>query len=401
MILEFIHSDNSRESINLNLDVPIKNEWINISSKSKLDFIKEFLPAYKSGQKIVLFDSNHKQLLEFHKQNNINDLDSVDKVNDTCQLLFFTSGSSGFPVGAFKSKENLEQELKVLKGLVENYKIKQVIVSVPFVHIYGVLAGLLLPLYLDGVKLIVKDDFLPYEILEEASSNNSLIITTPVFIKALSKINDSKSLTSGLFISSTGPLHIDDVTLFESKFETNLMQLFGSTETGGIAYKFGSSNIWKAMQGVNVSTNEEKLSVSSAFISPYIFSEKITKLEQPFISEDIIELDDDGFILIGRSNKIIKIAGKRISALQIESILEMIDGVEKVIIELVYKKELLRSEQIMITMQSSCKIDKQTIKKRIKKYYGVLTIPFNVKYVDKIDHSAMGKKIIFTTKYST
>ncbi len=119
------------------------------------------------------------------------------------------------------------------------------------------------------------------------------------------------------------------------------------------------------------------------------------QLHQPYTTEDIIELDKDGFILVGRSSKLIKIAGKRISAVQIENILETIPDVNKAIVEIVHKKELLRSEQIIITIEADDKIDKKTIKNKISDYYGVLTIPFSVNYVDKINYSAMGKKLLF------
>jgi acyl-coenzyme A synthetase/AMP-(fatty) acid ligase len=395
MILEYIRRDSSREIININLNKEISDEWINIDSTSKLEFIKKFLPAYHSGQKLIVFDSNHKHLLKFHEDNNINEFDDIKEVNSNSKILFFTSGSSGFPVGAFKTKENLEREVQVLKSLLKKYNIKRVVVTVPFVHIYGVLVGLLLPVYLDDVKLVIKDDFLPYELLEEASFNDTLIVTTPVFIKALSKLNTNSKLTSSLFICSTGPLHIDDATVFEKKFETNLLQLFGSTETGGIAYKFGEKTKWTSLDNVQISIKDDKLNVISPFISPFLLNRKIIKIENSFTTEDIIEQEEDEFTLVGRSNKIIKIAGKRISAVQIESILETLPEVHKAIVELVYKKEMLRSEQIKIILEASSRVDKRIIRQKIRKYYGALTIPFSVKYVEKINYSAMGKKIIF------
>jgi len=396
MIFEYINVDNSREIVSIEDTYNVTDKWININTSTKKEFIKKFLSAYKSNQKIVLFDSNHKQLVDFYNKNDINKLEMINKVNEKSKLLFFTSGSSGFPVGAFKSFDNINEEIKVLHSLVEKYKIKKVVVTVPFVHIYGVLAGLLLPLSLDNITLVVKEDFLPYELLDEAKDSGTLVITTPVFIKALSKLSKEINLNKTIFISSTGPLYDDDINLLESKYKTNIMQLFGSTETGGIAYKYGNSLEWTPMKNVEIKlTKENKLSVKSKFISPYIIDNNILKLEQPFITEDIIELKNDNFKLIGRSNKLIKIAGKRISALQIETQLEKINGVKNVVVELVYKKELLRSEQIKILVQSENKLSKKIIKDKLSEAFGVLTIPFTVKYVDNINLSAMGKKIIF------
>jgi len=395
MIFEYINLDASREIIDLEKNLTITPKWNYIQTSNKLDFIKSFIPKYLSGEKIVLFDANHKQLLNFYNNNNINDLAGIDKANKNSKILFFTSGSSGFPVGAFKSKDNLLLEVESLKKIVANRDIKRVVVSVPFVHIYGILAGLLLPMELDNVTLVVKEDFLPYELLQEAMSEDTLVITTPVFIKAMAKLPESKDLSHSLFVSSTAPLALEDVATFEDKYSSSIVQLFGSTETGGIAYKKGQTTEWTALPFVEIQSCDDKLSVKSPFISNYLLNEEIVELEQPYITEDIVEIKNNTFTLIGRSNKLIKIAGKRISATLIENILEEIPEINKAIVSLVYKKELLRSEQILITLEASGEVDKRLIKEKISQYYGIITIPFNLKYVDKINSSAMGKKVIF------
>jgi len=395
MRLEYIHADSSREFIELNQESKAIQEWEYVQTPNKLAFIKSFIPKYMSRQKIVLFDANHKQLLDFYNENSISTIEGVKLLDEDAKILFFTSGSSGFPVGAFKSKTNLESEIKSLKSIIAHREIKRVVVTVPFVHIYGVLAGLLLPLSLGDVTLIVKEDFLPYELIEEAKEKNTLVITTPVFIKALAKLPSSSTIANTLFISSTAPLAREDVINFQAKYNASIMQLFGSTETGGIAYKMGDTQEWTPLDGVTVTQEDDKLSVSSPFISPALLREKIEPLAQPFVTEDIIKIKDEKFTLIGRSNKLIKIAGKRISAQQIENILEEIPEIHKAIVSLVYKKELLRSEQILITLESTQKIEKKVIKEKIAQYYGIITIPFTLKYVEKINYSAMGKKILF------
>lgn len=395
MTLEYIHLGGSREIIDLQKRATITSQWDYIQTSNKLDFIKSFIPKYLSGQKIVLFDANHKQLLDFYNNNNINDLAGIDKANENSKILFFTSGSSGFPIGAFKSDDNLLLEVQSLKKVVVTRDIKRVVVSVPFVHIYGILAGLLLPIELDDITLVVKEDFLPYELLEEALKEDTLVITTPVFIKALAKLPEGKDLSHSLFVSSTAPLALDDVATFEDKYSSSVVQLFGSTETGGIAYKQGRGAEWNVLSGVEVQSSDNKLSVTSPFISNYLLNVELVKLEQPYVTEDIVEIQNNTFTLIGRSNKLIKIAGKRISATQIENILEEIPEINRAVVALVYKKELLRSEQIIITLEASQKVDKRVIKEKISQYYGIITIPFNLKYVEKINYSAMGKKVIF------
>jgi len=395
MTFEYIDSQNKKNRVLLDNNYQATDKWESILTTTKLEFIQKFIPAFKSQQKIVLFDANHKQLLQFYTQNDINNLQGVEKLSNQIKLLFFTSGSSGFPVGAFKSIQNLESEVAALKKIVSKRAIKKVVVTVPFIHIYGVLAGLLLPLSLGDVNLVVKEDFLPYELLEEVKDEDTLVVTTPVFIKALAKVSTELSLKNALFISSTGPLSPEDIESFTTKYETDIMQIFGSTETGGIAYKFNQDERWKPLESVHIKSKDEKLNISSDFVSPFLLKEKIETLHQPYQTEDVVEIEEDGFKLLGRSNKLIKIAGKRISALQIEKILEEIPEINRCIVELIYKKELLRSEQILITIEATNRVQKRVLKEKISQYYGIITIPFNLKYVDKINYSSMGKKVIF------
>lgn len=397
MIISFIDSLGNKNTLDI---IPVgdirRRVFQDIDYTSKKEFLQKFLSLYEAGEKLVLFDKNHRQLQEFYTNNNINHLDNIEGLDEDTQLLFFTSGSSGFPVGAFKTRENLESEVAVLKALVQSrITVKKVVVTVPFVHIYGVLAGILLPLSLGDIEVVVKEDFLPYEILHEIENTDTLVITTPVFIKALTKVQDSKRLDSCLFISSTGPLDEDNIAVFEAKYNTTLLQLFGSTETGGIAFKFSTSREWKPLDGVKIEQYNEKLAISSPFISEYILTKELQKIDQPFVTEDIVKLKEEGFELLGRSNKIIKIAGKRISTMAIELLLEEMEVVQKAVVIVVYKKNLLRSEKMIIYLEAEQQVVKKDIKETISKSYGVLTIPFEIKYVDKINLSAMGKKIIF------
>ena len=395
MILEYIYNNGKRELISLNNEIDANLDWKYLQTLNKLEFIKKFIPKYKSQQKMVLFDANHKQLLEFYNKNNLNEIQDIKNLQESTKLLFFTSGSSGFPIGAFKTKENLQNEVKSLQKLIKHKKIKRVVVTVPFVHIYGVLAGLLLPMALYEITLVIKEDFFPYELLEEVKTADTLVITSPIFIKALAKLTEDVNLQKTLFISSTAPLSIEDIALFEDKYSTNIVQLFGSTETGGIAYKLGRSKQWRPLESVTIDTEDDRLCVKSQFISDYLLKDKLEKVTQPYKTEDIIKLSDNGFELIGRSNKLIKIAGKRISAMQIEKILEEIPEIDKAIVELKYKQELLRSEQILITLVAKKPVEKKVIKKKINQYYGIISIPFSLKYVEQINYSAMGKRVIF------
>ena len=169
-----------------------------ISSSSKEKNAINIIKAYKFNKKTILYDDTNKMLAKKIDKLNLDIFKNKD-----FSMMFFTSGSTGNPVGALKTKTNLEEEIKVFTQLVKQYNIKQVIVTVPFIHIYGALVGLLYPL-INDIDIVLKEHFLPNNLLD-VIEDNSLIVTTPLYIKSLNKISQSKDLKSSVFISSTAP----------------------------------------------------------------------------------------------------------------------------------------------------------------------------------------------------
>ncbi|MEA3498272.1 MAG: AMP-binding protein [Campylobacterota bacterium] len=356
-----------------------------IGSSSKEENSLNIIDSYLSNSKSILFDNTNKTISS--QINNSNIFEKQD-----FSMLFFTSGSTGNPVGAFKTNQNLESEVEVFTKLVEKYKIKSVIVTVPFIHIYGTLVGLLYPL-LNDIDIVLKEHFLPNDLIN-LIDNNSLIVTTPLYIKALNKTNEQKDLNSSIFISSTAPLDKENAKTFCEKFNTNIIQLFGSTETSGIAYKYNDEELWTPLDKVKISTNNKnELNIKSPFVSSVLFENGFKNTDGKIQTFDYIEKSGDKFKLIGRSSKIFKIAGKRYSTVQIENILEDINEISKALVFVDNSDNNLRDEILNITLESSKKFSSLEIKKILKSKLSNLKFSIKLNYVDKIPTNAIGKKL--------
>ncbi|MEA3554851.1 MAG: AMP-binding protein, partial [Campylobacterota bacterium] len=336
------------------------NEIRFINSSSKEQNTIDIIKAYKSNKKTILFDNTNKILSKKLDELNLDIFKNKD-----FSMMFFTSGTTGNPLGALKTKENLEEEIKVFTQLIKQYDIKQVIVTVPFIHIYGTLLGLLFPLF-NNIDIILKEHFLPNNLLE-VIEENSLIVTTPLYIKSLNKITQNKDLKSSLFISSTAPLNSDDTKEFLNKFNTNIIQLFGSTETSGIAYKKDTQVLWTPLDKVNISVNSKnELKIKSPFVSNILFENNFINTKAEIQTFDYVEIEKNKFKLIGRSSKIFKIAGKRYSTIQIENILEEIYEIQKALVFVENNDDKLRDEILNITLESKKEFSSKEIKNILK-----------------------------------
>lgn len=374
-----------------------KNKVSYISSNSKEQNALNIFKSYFSDAKSILFDDTNKLLVEKLKELNI---DSFEQENSTQTIfddkdfsfIYFTSGSTGEATAALKTKQNIISEIKVLSALFEKYNIKKVIVTVPFIHIYGSLTGLFYP-YFNNIDIVLKEHFLPNDLLE-ICDDNSLIVTTPLYIKALNKLSSKKDLSKCLFLSSTAPLEASVAKKFNEKFFCNIMQLFGSTETGGIAYKFNDEILWTPLQSVQIQTNEQnELKVISPFVSKELFENEFKNTNAVIQTFDYIQKHHKQFKLIGRSSKILKIAGKRYSTIQIENILEEQEDIKKALVFVKNDKDSLRGEILDITLESKKEFCKKEIKKLLQSKLSNLKFSIDLKYVDKIPLSSVGKKL--------
>ena len=368
------------------VDASLKNHVVLVPSKSKEENAIEILRAYLSGAKPILYDQENLSLKE-----KIESLDTATFDDIDFSAMFFTSGSTGFPTGAFKSKDNIETDMDALVREFGNFQIEKVVATVPFIHIYGFLAALLLPLKLD-VDLVFKEHFLPHDLLSFAKPHH-LMVTTPLYIKSLLRLDETKDLSETIFISSTGPLPTEIAKEFTDKFNTTLIQLFGSTETGSIAFKKQDDTHWSPFYSVETSLNEEGLlHIKSPFISETLWQEGLTKTGGAIQSFDYATIENGKFQLIGRSSNIVKIAGKRYSTAQIEEILEAIDGIEKALVHVKHNNAELKDEVIQVFLEAKRPITIKELKSAIKQKLGKINLPIELKVVDKISTTLMGKK---------
>ncbi len=375
----------------------LKNKIGYIGTQSKESNALNIFNAYFSEAKAILLDETNRLIVELLKQLNVKCFESDNSKNTLFDdkdfsFMYFTSGSTGYPVGALKSKENIISEINALTLLLEKYAIKKVIVTVPFIHLYGTLLGLMYPL-MNNIDIYLKEHFLPNDLLDMID-DNTMVVTTPLYIKALNKLTQSKDLSKSIFISSTAPLDNESIVTFKERYKADIIQIFGSTETGGIAYKLNDEMSWIPFNGVEISSNEkDELKVKSPFISDILYEEGFKNTKGEIQTFDYVELEEDTFKLIGRSSKIFKLAGKRYSTIQIEHILEEIDSIRKALVFVEIAKDSLRGEYLDITIESDKFFTVKEIKKLLQQQLSNLKFSIKIKVVKHIPTNIVGKML--------
>ena len=389
-----IYNDGRRveEVIDFHGYAPISenSQCVIFESQNKMEQIREILASIHRGDIPLLYDMTMKSSDE--KARYLATL-SISSYLRFSSLIFFTSGTTGNPIGVLKSSKHLMSECETHIEWLGQYKIEQCLVTVPFFHIYGYLFGLAIPLSM-GLDIVTKEDFLPHEILKLCEIKPTLCITNPVFIRAMLRLKGDTNLQNTLFICSSGPLQSDEATRFELKYSTRLIQLYGSSETGGIAIRQGDEILWNPLAGVNIEAHEGVLSVASPYLSDCIFDDVYRTLSNPFKTTDMIEKVDEKFKIIGRASELVKIGGKRLSMVEIENFLETMDGIEDALGFVEYHPSSLRGETLSLYLVGDgAKIDKTVLKKALHDQFGGIHIECKIIMLKALVKTALGKKV--------
>jgi len=258
------------------------------------------------------------------------------------EMVMYTSGTTGEPKAVFKLFLQFENELfELVKVFGDEWISRKVYSTVNHHHIYGLLFTVLLPTATGLPYRRHRIDY-PSE-LASLVNEKAVIASSPAYLKRLAADAD-KPLDfkcSPIIYSSGGPLPEEVARKACELTGFWTMEIYGSTETGGIAYRQSKNGpIWKPFEVCKMSLGENDcLNIKSSYI-----------LEpEGFTTGDLVEIYDDGrFLLKGRADSIVKIEEKRISLPEVEMRLKQTGLVQDVrVVPMVGKRQYLAAAIVL------------------------------------------------------
>ena len=350
--------------------------------------------------------------VEFLTDQNVPDADSIPEIvekspvpdekyfrdvpvldaEETC-IMMFTSGSTGKPKAVpQRMKEFEEDNAFVISKWGKEFVSRKLVTTVSQHHIYGFLFGMSLPFTL-GLPFRRKRIEFPEE-FETLSDENYMIIASPAFLKRTVEIEEKLDLKNPWIFTSGGACSAELAEKTEKVFGFCPLEVYGSTETSGIAYRqqskdglkftpFANAKLWLGDDGC--------LHV----ISPYI------KNPEGFATADLAEFFDDGrFLLKGRSDSIVKIEEKRISLTEVENRLLQTGLVEDVkVIALQNDVRQYLAAAVVLNSEGKKKFEgteKYLVNRYfhdfLMQYFENVVLPKKWRFVEKLPVDVQGKK---------
>ena len=260
-----------------------------------------------------------------------------------------TGGTTGQPRLWQKTAGNLLGEVASHVHALQVETGDHIVATASPHHIYGLLFSVMLPLVSHATVERVSP-FFPQEIaLRIEKTSATILVSTPAHLRAL-----SGSLTSRhqlrLVLSSGAPLSAADAASFFARTGLWPLEVYGSTETGGIAVRRqdGEEACWSPLPRVACRVEDDVLCVRSPFVS----SDARKDQDGFFSTADLAQERLDGrFELLGRADGVVKVGGKRVALPDIEKIIAALDRVQDAVV-MALPSESGRGQEIVALVAS-------------------------------------------------
>ena len=245
-------------------------------------------------------------------------LPEVQISKDQELLQIFTGGSTGAPKVWSKTVGNIFGEAIYMASCYEINSDDVIVSTVSPYHIYGLLFSVMIPLVTSASVLAATPSF-PLEIVDSVQQQSAtILVSVPVHYRILK--GRSVGTTLRLAFSSAGMLEKEDSLSFSSCNMIGVVEVYGSTETGGLASRdrFAGQESFNPLEPLYWKIYEERLYVRSPFLSPELMVDK----EGFFLSGDRVKrVGTNSFSLHGRADAITKVGGIRVDLDEVKDVL--------------------------------------------------------------------------------
>lgn len=239
--------------------------------------------------------------------------DAAYAIDPHAPITLYTSGSTGTPKPIHKTLAQFDAEVLTLEQQWgAQIGTGAVMASVPHHHIYGLLFRVFWPLA--AGRAFSRQTHTEPAALQRALAQHAAaaFVCSPAQLLRWPQLPGFEALSPlPAVFSSGGPLEAAAAAAFARAHGRAPIEVFGSTETGGIAWRQqDQTNAWRPFASVAIRQEDDG---ALAVRSPHLPHDDWHR------TDDAIALDDSGrFILRGRLDRVVKMDGKRVSLPEVE-----------------------------------------------------------------------------------
>ena len=242
-------------------------------------------------------------------------------------LVKLTSGSTGKAKGLPATFGQMEADGRQICATMGILPGDSNLATIPLGYSYG-LGNLVVPLLLQGTRVICASSPLPHALAENARTYRpTLLPTVPPILKALAASELPKGCMESvrLVISAGSPLDPKVAQAFRARFGIRIHGFYGASETGGIAYDRSGA---ATLEGRGVGTALEGVRLQIGARGHLTVSSRAVLGRGVFSPADRVAMNAHGeLVLLGRADRAVKLAGRRVDLAEVERVIRSLEGV--------------------------------------------------------------------------
>ena len=324
-----------------------------------------------------------------------------------------TSGSTGEPTWIFFTGEQLLADVDRIVSTMRLRPEHPNLAVISAAHSYG-FSNLVLPLLIHGIPLVWLGNAFPAAVAEALRhswfSNGSVIAAVPAIWKAWFRAGMIDSKKIHIAISAGAPLSLGLERGIHAETGLKVHNFYGSTECGGIAYDRSDEprrfegEIGTAMNDTELGvTDEGLLTVTSDAVglgchsassgrSARMSDRTFTTSDRAVLWEDKRYPGQQAVRLLGRSDDVLNVAGRKIAPETIETVVELVDGVEHCVVFGVPSPDRERVTEIVAVVRC-CKegVSESDLRQVASKHLPPIEIPKTWWLCDELAPDRRGK----------
>lgn len=301
-------------------------------------------------------------------------------------LRLYTGGSTGKPQVWPKTANNLFSEAFFHADRLSVSPRDRLVATVPPNHIYGLLFSVLVPL-VSAAGVVADTPVYPHEIGAAIKGQQAtILVSIPMHYRVLNGCRLSRG-SLRLALSSAGMLDPEDGRSFTEQTGTGVHEIYGSTETGGIAYRrrFLGEEAFTPFDTVAWDIREERLRVRSDYLSPCLPMEPDGFYRT---GDRATPKGDRGFLLLGRADGVVKVGGRRVDLDEIRDKLKQIAGVRDAAV-ISIPVEMGRQNEIAALVEGE--LDVAHIRRELASMLPPFAFPRLIRVTPQLPRTAAGK----------
>lgn len=318
-----------------------------------------------------------------------------------------TSGSTGLPRGIATSAEALLADDAALAATMGLGPADRYLATIPMSHSYG-LSSLAIPALARGALLAVPEPGgLPDPFAAAQAAGATFFPTVPAYLDALLRSSAPPALPPSLrrVITAGAPLSAETSARFREATGLSVHVFYGASECGGICFdrEGGAAErgtVGEPVLGTRVVLAGENghgsacgvVTVSSAAVSSGYVPDGDRRLADGcFIASDLGTFRGGELALLGRTDDLVNIRGKKVNPREVETLLGRLPGVDEVAvfgITLPHRKDqLLRA----VVASRSGGVQAEEVRAFCHAHLSAHKVPRSIILVAEMPRNARGK----------